>query len=50
MQSILEVFRRINTDVIPVNLLRLGKVSNKCPPIRGLRYQIDMTFTIFVEN
>lgn len=34
MQSILEVFRHIDTDVIPVNLLRLGKVSNQCRPIR----------------
>ncbi|KAL5243134.1 hypothetical protein ACI65C_010544 [Semiaphis heraclei] len=34
MQSILEVFRHIDTDVIPVNLLRLGKASNQCRPIR----------------
>lgn len=34
MQSILEVFRHIDSDVIPVNLLRLGKVSNQCRPIR----------------
>jgi len=34
MQSILEVFRHIDTEVIPVNLLRLDKVSNQCRPIR----------------
>jgi len=34
MQTILEVFRHIDTDVIPLNLLRLGKVSTQCRPIR----------------
>ncbi|XP_060872744.1 uncharacterized protein LOC132946700 [Metopolophium dirhodum] len=34
MQTILEVFRHIDTDVIPLNLLRLGKVSTQCQPIR----------------
>jgi len=34
MQSILEVFCQIDTDVRTVNLLRLGKVSNQCQPIR----------------
>lgn len=35
MPSILEIFRQMSThEIIPMNILRLGKVSNQCRPIR----------------
>ncbi|KAE9537502.1 hypothetical protein AGLY_006525 [Aphis glycines] len=45
MQSILEVFHQINTDVSTVILLRLGKISNQCQPIFVLRYQTNTMFS-----
>jgi len=46
MQSILEVFYQIDTDVSTVNLLRLGKISNQFQPIFVLRYQTNTMFSI----
>lgn len=35
MQSIIEIFQQIGThEIIPTNILRLGKVSNQCRSIR----------------
>lgn len=45
MQSILEVFHQIDTDVSTVILLRLGKISNQCQPIFVLRYQTNTMFS-----
>lgn len=47
MQSILEIFQQIGShEIIPVNILRLGKVSNQCRPIRiTLQNQHDV-FTV----
>lgn len=46
-QSILEIFQQMGTqEIIPANILRLGKVSNQCHPIRiTLQNQHDV-FTV----